>query len=466
MRLQLVLLALLLASAAHAALPVPVAAALKRAGIAPAAVGLQVIDVASGKSVLALNPELALNPASTMKLLTTDAALELLGPTYTFATRAYTRGTRRGDQLLGDLILRGGGDPKLVVENFWLFLRKIRAQGVRVIRGNLVLDRGAFDATVVDPALFDGDPLKAYNVAPDALLLNFHALAVRFTPDAAQGQVQVTFDPGLGAYTARPPQLTTGDCIGDWRQAMRAQLGAERASFDGSFASGCGEKTWQLHPYDMPRNRYFELVFRQLWSELGGTLEGSVVDGTLTPEALLLTQWDSPAIPELIRDVNKFSNNVMARQLFLTLGTTGSLQPASVDAGRSAVLRWLAAKNIDATGLVLENGAGLSRIERISAGTMGTVLVAAFRSPTMPEFIASLPLVGYDGTMKQRLRSDGVAGHAHIKSGSLQDVRSIAGYVFAASGRQYAVAFLINHADAARGAEAQDALLQWVYENK
>ena len=460
------LVTVLLAGTVHAGLPAPVAAAFKRAGIAPAGIGIEVVDIASGRNVLSVNPELALNPASTMKLLTTNAALELLGPTYTFTTQAYTRGIRQGDLLRGDLILRGSGDPKLVIENFWLFLRKIRAQGVRDIRGNLVLDRSAFDETVVDPALFDGDPLKAYNVGPDALLLNYRALAVSFTPDRAQGLVQVRLDPALSGYPIRPPQLTSGECIGDWRVPINATLDASGASFDGPYAAGCGEKSWQIHPYQLSRNRYLELVFRQLWTELGGTFDGSVVDGLVTPDAVALAQWESPPMPELIRDVNKFSNNVMARQLFLTLGSTVQLQPASIAASRSAIAGWLAARQIDATGLVLENGAGLSRLERISPRTLGALLVAAFRAPTMPEFISSLPLVGYDGTMRKRLRFEGVSGHAHIKTGSLQAVRSIAGYVQAASGKQFAVVCLINDPNAARGGEAQDALLQWIFENK
>lgn len=460
-RLQAALLIFLTAPAAYAALPAPVLAALKRAAIPPSAVGVQVQDIESGRILLALNPSLPLNPASTMKLVTTDAALELLGPTYSFATQVFTRGTRSGDQLHGDLILRGSGDPKLVIENFWLLLRKIRAQGVRVIHGNLLLDRAAFASVPNDPAQFDGDPLKPYNAAPDALLLNYHALAVNFLPDRTRGAVQVRIDPVLYNYAVRAPQLVQGPCNADWRQAISAQFGVSSGAFDGDFAASCTAKFWEIHPYQLSPNRYFELVFRQLWSELGGTLEGAVGDGLVGGDATLLTQWDSATLPELIRDTNKFSNNVMARQLFLAL--SGGVPPASIDASRAAVTRWLVTKGIDPSALVLENGAGLSRTERVSAALLSQLLVAAFASPVMPEFISSLPLVGYDGTMQKRLRDQSVAGHAHIKSGSLQEVRSIAGYVLAASGRRYTVVFLINHPNAARGGEAQDELLQWVY---
>ena len=467
-RSQLVAIALLTTAVANtlaAEIPATVLAALKRAAIPTSAVAMRVQDVAGSQPLLSVNNEVPFNPASTMKLLTTDAALELMGPTATFTTTAYTRGERNGDQLRGDLILHGSGDPKLVIENLWLFLRRIRAQGLRVIRGNLVLDRSAFSAATDDASQFDGDPLKPYNALPDALLLNFHALAARFTPDPAKGSVAVTLDPVLDGYSVQGPTLVAGACPADFRQALSATLAAASARFDGNYASACGERFWQIHPWQMSRNRFFELVFRQLWTGLGGSFDGAVIDGEVSPDAVLLAQWESAALPELIRDINKFSNNVMARQVFLALGTAGSSAPANVAASRLAINRWLASNGIDASGLVLENGSGLSRIERVSALTLGSVLVSAFQSAVMPEFIASLPLVGYDGTMKKRLRAQGIAGHAHIKSGSLQDVRSIAGYVLAKSGRRHAVVFLINHPNAARGAEAQDALLQWTYEN-
>ena len=446
-----------------ASLPPTVLTALKQAAIPVSAVGVYVQEVASNQPLLSMNGEQPLNPASTMKLVTTDAALELMGPAATFSTQAFIRGERDGDQLLGDLILRGSGDPKLVIENLWLFLRRIRAQGIRSIRGNLLLDRSAFASMPGDSSQFDGDALKPYNALPDALLLNFKSLEVRFMPDARHGTVSVAFNPMLDGYTIQAPKLVAEPCGGDWRQNLTAIFEANAARFDGSYAAACGERFWQIHPYQLSRNRYFELVFRQLWASLGGTLAGNVIDGVVAPDAVLLTQWESAALPELIRDINKFSNNVMARQLFLALGTVGGNLPASTTLSRTAVTRWLTSNGIDASGLVLENGSGLSRIERISAATLGKILLNAFQSPTMPEFIASLPLLGYDGTMKKRLRTQDIAGHAHIKSGSLQDVRSIAGYVLAESGRRYAVVFLINHINAARGADAQDALLQWVY---
>jgi D-alanyl-D-alanine carboxypeptidase/D-alanyl-D-alanine-endopeptidase (penicillin-binding protein 4) len=128
------------------------------------------------------------------------------------------------------------------------------------------------------------------------------------------------------------------------------------------------------------------------------------------------------------------------------------------------VAAWLAARRLELPELVIENGSGLSRRDRISAAGLGRLLVAAYHSPVMPEFIATLPLVAYDGTMVKRLKSDGVSGQAHVKTGSLADVRSLAGYVLDRKGRRLAVVFFVNHPNAAAAQAAQDALLRWVHD--
>ncbi|MGS0741586.1 D-alanyl-D-alanine carboxypeptidase/D-alanyl-D-alanine endopeptidase [Glaciimonas sp. GG7] len=452
-------------SAQELSLPLSVSAALQEAGIASQNVGVYVQEAAVGGKMLAANNiDMPFNPASTMKLVTTDAALALLGPTYSWKTGAYADGRQVGATLQGDLIFKGGGDPKLVLENFWLFLRQIRAKGIRNIRGNVLLDRRMFDDSAHDPALFDGDPLRPYNVGPDALLLNYKTLTFQFMPDPATGLIGVAVDPPMAGYTVIPPRVGKGAC-GDWQGKMLATFDASGARFSGALPASCGDKTWYVHPYQMSSSQYFEAVFRQMWTDLGGTLSGTVKPGSAPLDARLIAEWTSATLPEVIRDINKYSNNVMARQVLLTLGADNLNVPATPERGARAIHNWLADKGIEASGLVIENGAGLSRNERISAGTMGRILTSAYQSPTMPEFMSSMPLVGFDGTMRNRLKGQAIAGQAHIKTGTLNDVRAIAGYVLAASGKYYVVVCLMNDANAARGQGTQDALLQWVYEN-
>lgn len=452
-------------SCAHAAgLPTTVVDALKRGGIPQNAVATYVQEVSGPVPRISINSTTGFNPASTMKLVTSNAALDILGPAFTWKTQVYATGTQNGDALNGDLVIKGSGDPKLVTEKFWQFLRQIRAAGIREIRGNLILDRTVFEDMSYDASRFDGDPLKPYNAGPDALLLNYKALAFHFLPEASRRVVNVSVDPPLAAYSISAPVFSDGPCT-DWQAKLQPTLDKNGTNFGGTFSAACGEKTWYLHPYQMTHAEYFGLVFRQLWTDVGGTFKGSIVDGVLPANARLLTEWQSPALPEVIRDINKYSNNVMARQLLLTLAADVLKIPASPERGARVIKTWLAGKGIEADQLVIENGSGLSRTERISAETMGRMLVAAFQSPVMPELMSALPLVGFDGTMRKRLLKQTVAGQAHIKTGSLNDVRAVAGYVLAASGKRYAVVCIINHINAASGQAAHDALLQWIYEN-
>ena len=455
-------------AAAADALPAPVAAALRASGVPAASIALFVQEVGTARPVVTFNAARAMNPASTMKLVTTLAALELLGPTFAWKTEMWAAGAQRGDMLEGDLVLRGSGDPKLTVENFWLMLRALRARGLREIRGDLVLDRSHFDAVSQDAARFDNEPLRPYNVAPDALLLNFKAFRFTFVPDPERGSVQLAVEPRSTLIeVSNAVRLAEGPC-NDWRAKLKADFndngdkdGRARAAFSGMFPSSCGEKTWNVA---LQSHRNYVLgVFRQLWEELGGTLRGGVRDGAAPDGARLLYSNESPALAEVVRDMNKFSNNVMARQLFLTLSAEVTKQPARADRSAQVVQGWLARKGLEFPELVMENGSGLSRAERISAANMGRLLITAYASPVMPEFIASMPLVAYDGTMKRRLTYGSVAGQAHIKTGSLSDVRSLAGYVLDARGRRFAVVFIVNHPNAGATQSAQDALLSWAY---
>jgi D-alanyl-D-alanine carboxypeptidase/D-alanyl-D-alanine-endopeptidase (penicillin-binding protein 4) len=464
-RIVFFLLSCFLSGAAFAqALPPSVIEALTRTGIPASAAGIYVQEISGINPPVTLNATAPLNPASTMKLVTTNAALELLGPVYTWKTQAYTNAPQAGDVLHGDLVIKGNGDPKLVLERLWLFLRDLRIKGIREIRGNLLLDRTRFEGGAFDAALFDGDPLRLYNVGPDALLLNYKSISFRFVPNEMNGTVSVLVDPPIEGYPVTLPRLAFDEC-GDWKSKLQPAFVGREAAFSGSYSIACGERIWHVHPYPMTPNQYFEAVFRKMWAELGGLLIGEVRSGEVPVDARLVGEIESAPLPDVIRDINKYSNNVMSRQLLLTLAADVSGLPANTERGAQVIRDWLVRKNIDAPELVVENGSGLSRVERISAETLGRMLVAVFGSPTMPEFISSLPLAGYDGTMRNRLRERSAAGYAHIKSGSLLDVRAVAGYVLAASGKRYALVFIINHPNApAAGHEAQDALLQWIYE--
>ncbi len=448
-------------------MPAPVARALKAAGVPPSSVAVLVQEVDARMPRASFNAGTPMNPASVMKLVTTYAALELLGPAYTWKTEAYASGPLKDGVLEGDLVLRGSGDPKLGFEQFWLLLRQLRARGLREIRGDLVLDRSHFAPDSHDPARFDGEPLRPYNVGPDALLLNYKALRLTFLPDTAAKTVAVSAEPAPAQLdVVNLLKLGEGACPAAWYEGIRLDLGhtdaAARLILTGTYPAACGEKSRHVAVLGHPQ--FVAGVFRQLWMELGGSLHGGWREGVLPANARLLARAESPALAEVVREINKYSNNVMARQLYLTLGAEHARRPARAEDAEAAVRAWLARKALPMPELSIENGAGLSRSDRISAESLGRLLLAAYASPVMPEFLASLPLAGIDGTMKKRLNGNGVAGQAHVKTGYLEGVRALAGYVLDQRGRRAVVVFLANHPNSAATKAAQDALLACAYE--
>jgi len=436
-------------------LPPAVLRELKSAGIPLSATSITVRKIGAPKAAISINAEQPMNPASTMKLLTTFAGLELLGPAYTWKTEAYLDGKLENGVLQGDLILKGYGDPKFTIEQFWLWMAELRARGLREIRGNLVIDRSFFDLPQLDSGAFDNDPVRAYNVTPDALLLNFNTLRLRYIPEG--NRLRVIIEPmleGVRLDSQLAPQA--GSCE-DWDDTIRVQANDERLLLQGGYPAECGEREHSLSV--LSHSRYVDAVFRAAWHQLGGSLTGRQRDGLLSSSAQLFSTHRSEPMSLAIRDINKYSNNVMARQLFLTLGTTTS---ASIPGSTAAMRSWLTKKGLNFPELVLENGAGLSRVERISAEHMAQLLQSITESPYSAELIASLPILGIDGSVKKRLKNSPAASHAHLKTGTLDGVKTLAGFVQAHSGKQWSVVFFINHPNAKRGQAAQDALIEWL----
>lgn len=440
------------------ALPAEVNAALQRARVPADAMVVVLQEAGSGRTVLAERAQQPVNPASLAKLPTTLAALDLLGPAWTWSTPVWLLGGVTDGVLDGSLVIKGTGDPKLVVERVWLLLRRVQQLGVREIRGDIVLDRSAFAPSQADPADFDGDPTRPYNVQPDALLLNFKSVTYGFVPDAARGVAQVLVDPELaGTQVDRTVRLAPGPCE-DWRNGLKASFtDARRVRFAGSFPAACGELAWSVADADPAT--YNARLIEALWRDMGGRLGGRVVDGAAPAGIKPSFEFKSPALAEVVRDINKFSNNVMAQQLFLTLALQRRGAPATGEAARELLRDWIVQRAGELPpGTQLENGSGLSRESRMSAALLARLLQQAWSSPAMPELLASLPVSGTDGTLR---RSRSTPGRAHLKTGSLRDVAGIAGYLLSDSGRRYVLVAIVNHPNANAARPALDALVQW-----
>lgn len=471
-------------NSADTALPASVSLALKQAGIPESQVGIVVQEMNSAPystspppPLLAHGENTPFNPASVMKLLTTLAALDSLGPAHTFKTRVLLEGTLGADGVLqGNLILRGGGDPSLSQERFWLLLREVRARGVREIRGDVILDNSEYQIDPIDPAAFDQAPFKPYNAAPNALLVNFNWLTLRLKTSETGPQARFDLSSALPQRTL--PQLNLNNQLKadnaactDWRERIKPVLlnnsTHSTLSLTGSYANACGEQTLVLNL--LAPDATTAAFFSALWPETGGLHQGNIRTSTdlstdpapATTQPQLLFEFESLPLAQLVRDINKNSNNVMTKMLFLNLGSQRYQAPASWEKSVRALLAWAQERGLDMPELVLENGSGLSRIERISAASLARLLHYAANSPVYYEFAASLPAVGLEGTQKNRMLRSPIAGRAWLKSGTLNDARNLAGYLLSQDTRRLIVIMLVNHAYAANSSQAQAALLEW-----
>ena len=446
-------------------LPPTIAAALDKAHVPQSALALWVQPVDAASPSWGWNPDFGVNPASVFKLATTSAALEMLGPAWTWKTGVFVTGPIRNGVLNGSVVIVGTGDPSLVMERVWLLLRQLRDSGVREIRGDIVLDHSGFAPGTRSAADFDNAPSEPYNVLPDALLMNFRSVTLSFQPDTQAQVAHVTSEPPLAglAIDATVP-LSKGPCD-DWRGALR--LGADnptRWHFAGAYPARCGARNWPL-AYPEPASYESRLV-GALWHELGGRISGKVHDGTLPDGATLAFTFESPQLAQIVRDINKYSNNTMAEQLFLTLAWNASSELSATatdvkeDQARAVLKQWLHDRlGSAADGIVVVNGSGLARETRVSARTLALLLQSNWNSPVMPELVSSLPINGVDGTLR---KSTALAGRAHLKTGSMRDVVAVAGYVQADSGRRYILVAVINDPNAGGARPALDAAIDWV----
>ena len=462
----LVLLLLNVAFSARATLPPDLAQAFAKAHIASDSVAIYVVPVNGGPALIRHNADTAMTSASVMKLLTTYTALERLGPAKTWATEVYADGEVKDGVLNGPLVLKGYGDPGLSLERFLLLVQQIRAKGIRDIRGGLLLDQSYF--TVPAPAKEQGPLDWVWEVIPQALLVNLQA--ERLTFSHSDGGVTVSAEPNLGWTIINQMKIDADSpCVKDVEDAWWPQMqwptsadGATIATVSGKYPAACSSNTLNLGLTD---DRYYVgTLFRQLWQQSGGTLQGPVAHGQASPGRIPLLSVDSPALSRLIMDMNKFSSNAMARLIYLSLGqyqpTPGLDTPSNAEHTIRALLQ---EKQLQFPELQLDTGCGLSPDERLSAQHWGELLQTAAHSRYAAEFTASLPILGVDGTMSKHLVNEAETGWGHFKTGTLNGVRAMAGYLTTAQGQQLAVVAIVNGTGAEQSWPMFELLLRDLY---
>ena len=484
-----VLIAALLAgiglSNAQAQLPESVSLLLRSANIPEDAMGAIVLR--GNTTVLSHGAERSMQPASTMKLVTTAVGLEQLGPIFRGRTELRTSADIINGVLKGDLILRGGADTDFNADVLAHMLQTLRNQGIVKIKGDLILDRQLFQPARPDLGAppFDESAEFRYNVIPDALLLNTNLLDINM--NSTDRQLSILMQPPLeNVSITSDMKLVKGSCArweDGWRppEYRRDAGGKLQVILHGTFPQNCSKAT-SINVLD--RNDYADRLFRATWKRLGGTITGTVREAPLTglpPTAepvgtRLLADHVARALPEVLRDINKTSDNTLARTLFLSLGSLQSdgwlgSRPVAMATpedtatrARLVIQEWFQRHHIDTQGMLVDNGSGLSRTGRIAPAQMAGVLQAMQQSPWAPEFQSSLPIVALDGTMRKRLLNSPAAARARIKTGTLKNVVAIAGYVPDANNQQCVVVAMINSdlVGNGNGRAAVDALIEWV----
>jgi D-alanyl-D-alanine carboxypeptidase/D-alanyl-D-alanine-endopeptidase (penicillin-binding protein 4) len=444
--------------------PSPVAQTIAAQRLPNGAVSFAIIDPESDRVIAGQNIDTPRSPASTIKVVTTFASLDLLGPAYVWRTRALARGEFNNGVLDGDLVLQGGGDPYMTLERWWSFARTLRDRGLKTIRGDIVIDNTAFSLPADDPAAFDGKPNRSYNVQPDALMVNFQSVEFRVVPNPSMHRVDIVATPApINLVIENHVDLASGRCRAaagrvDFKVASEHW---DRVIFSGALSPNCAERSIArvlLRPAD-----YAFGTFVTLWQELGGEFSGKLRVGPAPADAQAFVSFDSLTLGEIVRLTNKFSSNLMARHLLLTMGENRFGLPATLDKGAAAIAEWSHDRGLSLQDINIDNGSGLSRTTHISVLQMARVLSAAYHSRYAPEFLASLPLAGLDGTLRSRMKSS-PAGSVRLKTGHLDGVSGVAGYVTTPAGKTFVLVSLVNDARADYGAAepVHAALVSWM----
>lgn len=452
---------------AQAQLPEQVKSALIAEKISPENVSIFVQRVDESQPILSHQAGVSRNPASVMKLLTSYAALDLLGPAYRWKTQFYGLSLPRQGILEGGLWIKGFGDPSFNTSALNEVISELRQlYNLNEICCEIVVDQTAFEKKSFDAAAFDGKPYRAYNAPAEPLMLNQQTIRLQFIPNENAVTV-ITYPHWKGLVKNINLSQTDAECH-DWKNALKIKREAQVLSVQGTYPKSCGNQYIDIHWLN--GTEYFANVFASFWEAVGGSWsKKSVFDiksASIPKDAILLNEHLSPTLAEVLREMNKSSNNVIARALYLSLSRGADEKEAASTAKSEVVIKeWLQKKGMIFSELVLENGAGLSRIERINAEHLGALLLNAYQSPVMPELMASLPIYGVDGTLKSK-KDKPVNGRAHLKTGSVDHVKALAGYVLDAKGRRYVMVFLANGDNVNAAKSAQQALLAWIDQQK
>ena len=451
----------------------PLAAALGSVSEDPlfsnAAVSVQVVNVRTGEEVYAWGDDKPLVPASTMKILTTAAALRTLGPNYHFPTwilQDEKVGADGGQP--GNLYGKGQGDPTMVVERMWRRVQDLKVRGVREVKGDVVFDDGYFVGTTLVPGWDKDEDIESgptYFATLGALSVNYNVATMVVRPGASAGQAaSAEFDCPTPAIVLENKLLTGSKNSRKWVKIERT-LDEETQKITTFTLTGNipaeSEPDFYYRTIADPLANYIGAM-QSVFKQQGIKVKGRFRAGAAPKSATILHRVDSVPLTDIIATLSKHSNNFMAEQLLRSMGAERFGLPGTTENGVRAVADYLATLGIPPDQFRLVNGSGLSRDVTVRPSTINAVLLDMYRSPDLgPEFVSSLSVGGRDGTLWSRYRDAGMTGRVRGKTGTLLGVHCLSGYVHAADDEVYAFTFLVNGIDGAlsRARKAHDRLV-------
>ncbi|BDG02750.1 D-alanyl-D-alanine carboxypeptidase/D-alanyl-D-alanine endopeptidase [Anaeromyxobacter oryzae] len=411
--------------------------------LAGARAGILVADVATGKVLYARDADVLLNPASNVKLFTSAAALARLGPEYRFATEFLVDPGQAAAPSPKTLYVRGRGDPSIVTERLWGITGDLEHLGLERV-GEIVVDDSFFDGERTGPGFDQEGGDNAYLAPTGALSLNFNTIAVHVGPGDRKGlRGKVELEPACDHFDVE--NRTTTVAANARRRVTISTMrvnGRQKIVVEGRLPLGSRpQASWRK--IEDPA-LYFGSALKRLL-ELRGVKVGKVRAGAAPQGARLVYVSESEALAEIVRKLNKTSNNFTAEQILETLGAEAKGAPGSWPKGVSAVEDFLADAGIPRGAYVMKNGSGLNDTNRFSARQVVTLLRHMYaRFPLQAEYLASLPVAGRDGTIRWRMEGTEAAGRLRAKTGTLENVTSLSGYVETAGHETLAFAVLVN----------------------
>ena len=457
-----------------APLPSAVAASLRASGLPLKSFGVMVRprDGRAAVPIASLNAEQPFLMASTAKVVTSMAAMRLLGPDHAWRSRAVATGPVVDGRLAGDLVI-GGPDAGLTPADLRRWFAQMRVEGLKEVSGRIVLDQVAL---LQDPPALT---TAAEGGGAEPSVPASQRLVVTVQPGAGS-RAEVSLRPRPAGVQVINDVAMGGDCTvyARWKTTLGGGPAATSVWVSGRWDRRCGRQDaatlalpqglpgWAPTAAGVASTASTVATVADLWRETGGRLRGRVVQASGPPTAAPSPAWSSQhstTLAERLREINKASLNIGANRLLLALAGSGSGDPLQRARGR--VQDWLRQEGLAADDLHIELGSGQSRSERGKPRALVQLLHNAWTRGDAAALIGSLPVAGIDGTLSHRLKQGSATGRAFLKTGTLSDTRALAGYVMGRSGRVYAVAALVNHPQAARATPALDALVEWVAQN-